>query len=443
MRLALEPGLCACAAALTLAAACHVPPPTTPLDRPPLDPPTVDEPARAHTLARPDPKLPGPPPVAPPQIDDPLTDHVCADDPRIACAVHRPEVSPHLLGLAVRGRTIAVAWVTSGNSWLQSRAVMGTGAAHIAWFDADLRPRGQTRLDVAANALDIDLVATSDAWVVAVQTERGVELQRLADDATLAGPSTTLPAAATPGLATTPAGDVLVVHAAIRSDRYAHFATFVDRRGRVAWEREVFTEAVEPNFGGQVYTDGGGFLVGRRENAGVAVVRLEADGRLTARRDVATSTEYPALAWCGGEGRLVWTDFEALKIRTAAIDRRGDASGPEHVLGGTPEHFNHSPVLCDRAGAIVLLGGYTGSTGLSNRIDLARVDRERGALPGAIPVLAAGGHTAYDPRLARLDARRVAVAWISLNATQTQSQLALAVVETSQEARGPLRAEPR
>lgn len=347
--------------------------------------------------------------------------------------------------MAVRGRTIAVAWVTSGNSWLQSAGTFGAGTAHIAWFDADLRRRGEARLDVSPGAVDVDLAATSDGWVVAVQTEQGVELQRLADDGTRAGPRTTLAGAWTPGITTTPTGDVLVVHTAERGGRFPQIASLVDRRGAVAWASEVFDGSIEPNFGGQVYTDGGGFLVGRRDNTGVAVARVEPDGAVSARRVVAASTEYPSLIWCGAEGRLVWTDFDKLKIRSTALDRAGNAQGPEHVLGGTPEYFNHSPALCDGAGALVLLGGYTGGTGVSNRLDLTRVDRERGAQPGAIRVLADGDHTAYDPRLTRLDDRRVAVAWISLGPTRTRAQIGLAVVDVSrpQEARGPLIVEPR
>lgn len=424
---------------LTLMTACHAHAGT-----PPGAPP-MDAPQRAHALERPPPPLlPDRPPVQP--VTDTLTTRVCGDDPRVAaCAVHRPRASPHLLGMAVRGRTIAVAWVTAGNSWLPAPSTYpAAGAARIAWFDADLRLRGEQDLEVAS-ASDIDLAATADGWVVAVQTTKGVELLRLADDGTRAAPTEVLAGAALPGITTTPAGDVLVVHTGVHAGRHAQLATLVDRRGRAAWTTEVFAGTIEPNFGGQVYTDGGGFLVGRRDNAGVSVARVEQDGTVSARRVVGGSTEYPSLVWCGGEGRVVWTDFGRMKIRSTALDRRGDVIGPEQVLGGTPEYFNHSPAVCDGAGALVLLGGYTGGTGVSNRLDLTHVDRERGALPGAIRVLAEGDHAAYDPRLARLDDRRVAVAWVSLGPARTRAQIGLAVVDAAraQEARLPLVVEPR
>lgn len=414
--------------------ACHARPAATPLAPP----------DRQAIEVREHPGLPEVPVVS--AASDPLSPAVCADDPRIAaCKVHRPDASPHLLGLATRGGTIGVAWVTAGNSWLQgSRDPNRPGRAGFAWFDAALNPRGETRLDVSGSAFDIDLAATADGWVVAVQTDQSLELLRLAPDGAPAGPRTALARAWTPGITTTPAGDVLVVHTATLDGRAPEVATLVDRRGAVVWSTEVFEGSIEPNFGGQVYTDGGGFLVGRRDNHGVSVARVEPDGTVSARRTVAGSTEYPSLAWCGADGRLVWTDFGALKIRGTAIDRAGRAQGVEHVLGGTPTYFNHSPALCDGPGALVLLGGYTGGTGVSNRLDLTHVDPVRGPQPGAVAVLADNGHNAYDSRLVRLDDRRVAVGWISLSRAHTRSQIGLAVVEPpSRLAQEPLRAVDR
>lgn len=423
------------AAALTIASACHARPSTPPPDLDHRNPDEARGPIGPH---RPP---PGPPAYMPP-IEDRLPDRPCTDDPRIdACVVHRPGDTPHLLGMATRGDTIGVAWVTAGNSWLPNPS---PGTAHVAWFDASLRLRGEARLDIADTGRDIDLVATSDGWVAAVQVDGASELFRLADDGTVAGRAR-LPSAWAPGLTTTPTGDVLVVHTTQSGTKYPLVATLVDRRGATVWATEVFDGVIEPNFGGQVYTDGGGFLVGRRASDGVTVARVEADGRVSARRLVGGSTEYASLAWCGGRARLVWTDFGALKIRSTTVDRRGDALTPEVVLGGTPEYFNHSPILCDDAGDLVLLGGYTGGTGVSNRLDLTRVDPARGPLPGALAVLDAASQSAYDPRLGRLRDGRVAVAWVSLGKAGQRAQLALAVVDPARPPgrRGPLVVEPR
>lgn len=420
--------------ALSIATACHARGSVAPVAHPDR---AADD-AQASYAYRPPPEIEAP--IAP--LLDRLPKRPCTDDPRIdACAVHRPDATPHLLGMAARGDTIGVAWVTSGNAWL---ADPSPGTAHFAWFDASLRRRGEVRLELPDAGYDIDLAAAPDGWIVAVQAGTSTELMRLADDGTI-GARTRLDKAWAPGLAVAPGGDVLVAHMTERGGQYPIQATLVDRSGAVVWSSEVFDGVVEPNFGGQVYTDGGGFLVGRRANPGVSVARVEADGRVTARRLVGGSTEYPALAWCGRAGRLVWTDFGALKIRSAAIDLRGDVLGAEQILGGTPEYFNHSPTLCDGAYDLVLLGGYTGGTGVSNRLDLARVDPRHGVLPGALAVLDPAEQSAYDPRLARLADGRVAVAWISLGKGGQKAQLALAVVDPARAParRGPLVVDPR
>lgn len=353
----------------------------------------------------------------------------CSSDARVtACASRRPAHAPHLLGLAARDGTIAVAWVAAGNSWLtqSERRVSHLGFAR---FDAQLRGLGERTLEVAEVAMDVDLAAVPGGWVVAAQTGKGVELIRLEDHGGRSGASTVIAGAASPGIAATATGEVLVVHLAQVEGAWPVRATLVDRKGEARWSATIFGETVEPNFGGQVAADGGAFLVARRTNDGVSVVRVEANGAVGARHTVGTSTEYPSLAWCGASGRLVWTDFSGQgQIRGVKIDGSGRRQGYEHVLGAIPDHFNHSPVLCDGEGSRVLLGGYTGGTGVSKSLDLRRVDEARGAQAGAIPVLGGGGQLAHDPRLVRVDDRRVAAAWISVD-RGTRSRIGVAIVD--------------
>lgn len=412
----------------------------TPL-RSPADPPPSARIEAVEFGVRPPPPDPGPIAVVAPPKDAPLP---CAGDPRIrACVGHRGDEAPHLLGMASAGGRIAVAWVGAGNSWLPAPSVEPPPSrVGVALFDASLTRLAETTVITRGPARDVDLVAIPGGWALAAQTPEAIEIHWLDPGGAPAGRVITLPGYL-PGLTATAAGELLVVHVESRGGRAPVIATLLDRRGAARWTTEVFEGAVEANFGGQVAADRGAFLVARRSDRGVAVRRIDADGHPAPFTPVNSSTEYPALAWCGDGGRLVWTDFSGKgHVRAAAVDGAGVIRSDEHVLGAIPDHFNHSQPLCDGPGALVLLAGYTGGTGVSSRLDLVRVDPAAGALPGAIQLLADDGRTAYDPRIARLDPERVAVAWIAMR-TGGASSIALAVVDAPAFARPLARAPAR
>lgn len=356
-------------------------------------------------------------------------ERLCAADPRVtACASHEPEGTPQLLGLAARAGALAVAWVYAGNPWLSPRGAVRASRVGVALFDAELRRSREVELPLADAATDVDLVAVPGGWVVAAQTAGGTELRWLREGGEPTDRRVSLAGATYPGIVATPTGELLVVHLGARDGNWPVLATLVALDGVMRWSVPVFASSIEPNFGAQVATDDGGFLIGRRTGEGVAVARVDRNGVVSVQAPISNSTEYPSLAWCGREGRLVWTDFsETGKIRAAAVDRSGRRSETEHVLGVIPNYFNHSPTLCEGRDWWVLLGGYTGSTGVSNRLDLTRVDTGRGAEAGAIPVLGSERVRAYDPRLVRLDDARVAVAWIAL-VGESQARIGLATV---------------
>ena len=351
----------------------------------------------------------------------------CARDSRVlACASGPAGESPHLLGMAAHAGTIAVAEVDAGNPWLPASQA---SRMRVGLYDARLRQLRQTQVALNGAPFDVDLAFVPGGWVAAVQTPGGSELIWLGEDGEPNAPRTPMPRTAHPGLAVAPDGEVLVVHVGDGGDgRWPVMASLVEPRGQVRWTVEALPEPVEPHFGGQVAADDGGFLVGRRTHDGVAVVRVERSGAVRPRHGSTMTTEYPSLAWCGAEGRLLWSDFTAQgQIRGAVIDRAGQRRGAQRLLGAVPDHFNHSPVLCDGAGSLALLAGHTGGTGMSKSLDLTRVDHEHGPLPKAIAVLAEG-LTAYDPRMVRLDEHRVVVGWIGMVPGTEVSQLGLAVV---------------
>lgn len=401
-----------------------------PLHGPAGPPPDARRSAHEEHLefgVRPPPPDPGPVQVVAPPKDAPLP---CAADPRIrACVAHRGDEAPHLLGMASAGGRIAVAWVAAGNTWLPAPPADPPPArVGVALFDAALTRLSETTVTTRGPARDVDVIAIPGGWALAAQTPEGIEIHWLDPVGAPTGRTAALPGYL-PGLTASPTGELLVVHVAAHGGRAPVVATLLDRRGAARWSAEVFDGSVEANFGGQVAADRGAFLVARRSDRGVAVRRIDADGRAAPFTPVGQSTEYPSLAWCGDAGRLVWTDFASQgHVRAATIDGAGVIRSPEHVLGAIPAHFNHSQPLCDGPGALVLLAGYTGGTGVSKRLDLVRVDPAAGALPGAIQLLADDGRTAYDPRITRLDPDRVAVAWIAMR-TGGASSIALAVVD--------------
>jgi hypothetical protein len=405
------------------------PRPTGPARRVDPDPPDPEEPAS-------DPRIPDRPREPIPELIPPVAvaahGSPCADTPwLLACAAARGGggVTPHRLAMASGGGAIAIAWVEAGNAWLSTSPGRPSARVHLALYDDKLERRAHAELPTRGPATDARIVATDDGWIVAAQTTAGVELHwRRAD----LGPRPThalLAGASSPGLVATAAGGALLVAQLRATSGVAPIvATLFDPQGAARWSAEAFAGAVEPHFGGQVAADRGAYLIARRSDGGVSIRRIEADGRPAELHAVHTSTEYPALAWCGDSGRFVWTDFGGHgHVRVARVDRSGAITGPQHPLGGTPDYFNHSQPLCDRDGALVLLAGYTGSTGVSNRLDLVRVDRS-GRLPGAIPVVAADGRTTYDPQIARLDRRRVVVAWIAMSPAHAAASIAIAVL---------------
>lgn len=344
---------------------------------------------------------------------EPVRQARCASGEHVLdCAVLVPDRPLHLMAMAVSGRLIGLGWTTRGNPWVSAAE---DGPAYFEILDDRLEP--VHRLVIPGEATyDVAVASWRGGWLLATAHAGPVTvLRHVGADGSMQGPSLSLDGG-TPHLAVNARGEVLVVRTGVNDGTHgtrAALLTGLDEPPR--WDVGVLEQPTEPRFGSAVALDDG-FLVAQRGTAGVEVVRLERNGRLTARhQQVGSSTEYPKLASCGATATMVWADFtQPPRLRFAGLDARGQSTLEPVVLGATPDYFDPSPVLCDGLGSIVLLGGYTGGTGVASHLELVRVDG-RGRAGELVPVLA-GTQRAYDWRLDRLDGD-VVVAWIELEGT--------------------------
>jgi len=347
---------------------------------------------------------PGPAPLA--VAAEAVPTAFCADGEHVlACTVLTPDQPVHHMAMAVSGRSIGIGWTTQGSSWV-SRSESGP-----AYFEIlDERITRSHGLELPGYAVyDIAVAAGRSGWLVATAEVSATVVHHVGLDGTIDGPSLRLPGSVAPHLVVEPSGDVLLVRTGA-SGTQAALLTSLDAPPR--WDVVLVEHAVEPRFSSAVAVDGG-FLVSLRGPEGIEVVRLERDGSIGARqRQMGSSTEYPKLASCGRDARMVWADFSSQgMMRWARLDGRGASSDEPSTLGVIPEYFDPSPLLCDGHDSIVLLGGYTGGTGVASHLELVRVDAG-GHAGERLPVLGAP-YSAYDWRIDALDGDMV-VSWIAL-----------------------------
>lgn len=318
------------------------------------------------------------------------------------------EGSPQRLSLAVRGEGVAVAWVTREDTSQQREA-----EAHVALFSRDLALERRVRLGSGAGPSDVSIAATPEGWLVATSTYDGtsaaIVTQPLRPDLVAFGSATSITNAGGPILVGRPDGAPLLLYTGLPG---GVGAALLDQGGQGRlWSTTLFASVTEPRFGSAVFT-GDGFLVAMREN-GVTVRRVGLDGQVgPAYASFGTSTEYPQLVWTGSEARVVWTDFSHTDVRWSRLDREGAPLGEPVVLGGSPDYYDPSPAAARGDDSVVLLGGYTGGTGLADQLDLLVVDGRGELLFGPCAMVAPeGGRTATSYALARLGDGYV-TAWV-------------------------------
>lgn len=303
----------------------------------------------------------------------------CADDRAIRrCRVERPKVAPHALALAAGHGEVAVAWSSQGNSWLSDSAPSpAPGRVWVRRYDRALARFAETRVEFDGAVDEVALVATGTGWVLAAGVaSRGIEVVTLSRAGAELGARGRVETGWKPRLAAGDGGPLLVFGSTEPEHPGAVHAARLGGDGAPLWRSRVFDSAIEVHFGGQVAVDGGAFLVARRTNEGVAVARVEGDGTVGERHvEFGGTTEYPLLAWCGDGARMAWSEFgQTIGVRWTRLDAGGRKRGEFSQLAVIPEAFNSTPLVCDGADTLALLGGHTGGTGVSSSLDLTRVD---------------------------------------------------------------------
>ncbi len=358
----------------------------------------------------------------------PSAAEVCRDDPRIrACRVHTAASDQLPLDLAAGHGRIALLYAEVTPSDQGTRS----GASMIL-HDRELTPTGEVRVAVDGSLRDLSLASTPDGWLVALAADDRVHLVELDALGHETGARRVMEKAYTPRLvADGPRTPLLLWN---RSYGEGFMAQGVVLRGAPPPAAKLFDTVTEPNFDGQIAVAPGEFLVARRAKSGIEVRRISARGELRSHHaDVGTSTEYPMLARCDDGPRMVWSDFSARgEIRWARLTEDGAIDGATVRLSGVPNHFNHSPAVCDGVDTMVLLAGYTGGTGISKSLDLVRVDA-RGEIRGeALPLHGDPPSLAYEPTMLR-DGDALFVAWATRGAPP---RIALSRIDL-QTSRGP------
>ncbi|MCA9650183.1 MAG: hypothetical protein H6712_04545 [Myxococcales bacterium] len=354
--------------------------------------------------------------------EDAVAPETCAEGSgAIACASFTPGQPIHHLAMAVSGGSIGIAWTTDGNgSWVHSAQ---PGPAHFMVLDERLEPVHRIELGTAAR--DVTLAPRRSGWAVVVSDGEQVLVQYVDRGGEPEGPSLRIGEWQAPLAVANDRDELLLVHSGVVDGRQATRATLLTSLYGGPMRDQVLMEGtVEPRFGSAALVQDA-FLVALRGRDGVEVARVGFDGRVTARHtQVGDSTEYPKLASCGRDARMVWADFsERGQMRWARLDEEGGTDGELVTLGGIPDYFDPSPVTCDGARSFVLLNGYTGGTGVASRLDLVQVD-EHGRAGRAVTVRRPGpGPGVYDSRIDRRGDELV-VAWLGLQGSIGVARLA-------------------
>jgi hypothetical protein len=311
---------------------------------------------------------------------------------------------PALVGTfdaAASGRTIAVAWTSHDGPQDRSPVV------EIALFDAQLRRVASAAAAPAGQPTSLSIAPAPSGWMLALGMPASVSLVPLAPDGTPGAELLALAGAGTPRLVEVPGAMPLLVHTVDGTITVAQLR----RDGTIGWTSTAFSSpSTEPELGSAVFV-GDAVLVASRTGSGVSVARVELlDGRVTrVTQPGSGSTEYPQIAWDGGEATLTWSDFgRDPSVWWARLDRSGAVVGtPVRLAGQT--HFNRVPLAPSRAGTTALLSGYTGGTERASSLVVAEVDHH-GRMGPERAVDA--GNVVRGWRLVRSDAGLFA-AWIT------------------------------
>lgn len=310
----------------------------------------------------------------------------CANGSRILQCKELVDCAPvQSFALAALGQTLAAAWVT-GNP--------APGTVRFGLFAPDLSPVSLENITGITDGVRVALAATPSGWILAVERSTvGLEVIALQASGAVSGPAKivaggTVPVMAPRGDSASVSGGPLLVWSEPAGSRVAVLVAS-DASFQTSPVRVSSGDVVEPQFSGGTFT-GDAFLYGERTN-GVTITRLALDGTIAAVHQPAnSSTEYPQLAWLGDHAALTYADFSSTGALTfQQLTANGAALGSPVVLGTTvTKEYNRSPMVALSGGDVaVLLGGYTGGTDHTDRLDVTALSGSGSVVVTAFPLM--------------------------------------------------------
>ena len=261
------------------------------------------------------------------------------------------------VAIATNGADIAVAYANaSGVSFLL--------------YDLRLNLIGQAPCVHTHATGTVAVAAVPGGWVLAAGGNQGVTFYALDGMGRARSQPHTTPGR-DPILVERPGAGPLLVW----TDGNSTQAALLDNHAIAQWQIPVLTGVVGSEFVTGVWT-GTRFLIAGRTN-GIQIVAVEATGMTSGQTSpTGGSTEYPELAWGSTDGRLIWTDFGSNgAVNWQRIDGMGNTTGTAVAVASRPTYFNNAPaVVLGNGDTALLLGRFTGGTGVHDGLDLMRVD---------------------------------------------------------------------
>jgi hypothetical protein len=151
--------------------------------------------------------------------------------------------------------------------------------------------------------------------------------------------------------------------------------SLLDDDGEALYDRELFAEPLETEYGDATYV-GDGFLVALRGPGGVRVDRVEMDGTVTSTHlPGSDGTEYPRIDWNGSVAHMTWRSFRGDEppLYWATYNAAGSLTNGPVVLEACGRS-NQAEVLASENGAMLLLNEHTGLTGVSDTLWMQSID---------------------------------------------------------------------
>ncbi|MCC7381935.1 MAG: hypothetical protein IT384_08905 [Deltaproteobacteria bacterium] len=299
------------------------------------------------------------------------------------------------------GTHLIVAWVTSGATSARR------GGLHLADYGPSLSTPRVSPCVGPIDATDIAITTLDGALLLAIGQPQGILIATY-DGATQTWMDRqTIPGAYQPHFARGRTDRAVLTYGSSGSGLMARA---LNAQGASRWTTAVLTDVVEPEFTSAVFVGDAVLIAARSGSFGVSAVQISAGGQLGLAQALDTrETEYPQLAAIEGDTvAATWTRFGTGEVVWATLNSIGQPSSAVTRVSGLPVDFNSTPMVAANGRIHALLGGYTGTTGLANRLALTEL-----TAPGTPPVeVARAAMGLRDHRILTVGSS-IVMAWIA------------------------------